>query len=154
MKRLDLIARVRANTRDFSNSIFREQDIIDYINEGVMRFKQIIPELNGLSDLLVQSQEPNLIPKEYHHLIALYASSRCFSQDERYYQATTLMNEFEVKLGEFKDKVESGEVVITDPITGVAVTLTDNPIDYVDVSYFDENGDPVELSDGVEEVQG
>ena len=33
MNRLQIIQRVRAITRDFTNSIFREQDIIDFINE-------------------------------------------------------------------------------------------------------------------------
>ena len=35
MNRLDLIRRVRSLTRDFSNAIFRESDIVDYINEGI-----------------------------------------------------------------------------------------------------------------------
>lgn len=145
MKRLDIIARIRANTRDFSNSIFRIQDIIDYINEGINRFKQVIPELSGMVDLLSDSQEPVLLPQAYHHLIAIYASAKCFAQDERFYQATTLMNEFEVKLQELQGKIESGLIVILDPVTGLAVA-TDNPVDYVDLkAYYDDADGDIDL---------
>jgi len=152
MDRLNLILRVRSNTRDFSNSIFREVDIIDYLNEGIDRFKQIVPELNGLDYLTSSTSVPSLIPIQYHHLLATYASARCYAQDERHYQATTLMNEFEVKLQELLDKVQSGEVVIIDPDTDLPVVLTDNEIDYVDLSaYWDDYTDDYDL--GVEGVE-
>jgi hypothetical protein len=152
MDRLNLILRVRSNTRDFSNSIFREVDIIDYLNEGIDRFKQIVPELNGLDYLTSSTSVPSLIPIQYHHLLANYASARCYAQDERHYQATTLMNEFEVKLQELLDKVQSGEVVIIDPDTDLPVVLTDNEIDYVDLSaYWDDYTDDYDL--GVEGVE-
>ena len=135
MNRLELIQRVRAHTRDFSNSIFRESDITSFINEGIQRFRQAIPELKGLQRLLANTHEPTLIPEEYHHLLALYTASRCFAQDERHYQATTLMNEFEVKLEEFKSKVEDGSIKIIDPATGNAVVV-DNDVDYVNLKPY------------------
>lgn len=150
MNRLQLIQRVRANTRDFQNATFREQDIIDYINEGIDRFMEVIPELSGLTYLLSNTQIPSLIPSPYHYLLATFSTSRCFFQDDRNYQASTLMNEFEVKLEELKNRVEAGEITIINPETGLAVT-TDNPIDYVDLSaYFDDYDDDVDL--GVEGV--
>lgn len=136
MKRLELIRRVRSLTRDFSNSIFREQDIIDFMNEGINRFIQIVPLLKDLKPLLVQDQEPSLIPEAYQHLLAVYSASRCFLQDERYYQSTTLMNEFEVKLDELNQKIQNGEIIIIDPITGEAVDGGSNPIDYVDLKAY------------------
>lgn len=135
MRRLEIIQRVRALTRDFSNSIFREQDIIDFINEGINRFKQVIPELNGLERLLAQQQEPTLIPDQYHHLLAVYSASRCFGQDERHYQATTLMNEFEAKLDELKQAIENGDIQIIDPDTGESI-VTENENDYVDLTPY------------------
>lgn len=135
MKRSDIIARVRALTRDFSNSIFREQDIIDFINEGINRFKQIIPELKSTPKLLFREQEPYPIPEEYHHLLAVYASSRCFSQDERHYQATTLMNEFEVKLEELQSAIQAGNIIITDE-DGNPIEAGNNKIDYVDLEAY------------------
>lgn len=115
MNRTAIIGRVRSLTRDLSNSIYREVDIVDFINEGVDRFKQVIPELRSMEHLINQTDEPRLLPDAYHALLATYASSRCFFQDEQHYQASTLMNEFEVKLGELKIGIENGDVVITQP---------------------------------------
>lgn len=135
MNRLYLIARVRSLTRDFSNSIFREADIVAFLNEGVERFKQTIPQFRNEVVLDNNNAEPLLIPNYYHHILSVYASARCFSQDERHYQATTLMNEFEVKLEELKSKIESGEIIIKDPETGEDITTT-NTTDYVYDNYF------------------
>jgi hypothetical protein len=138
MNRIKLISRVRILTRDFSNSIFRENDIIDFINEGIDRFKQIIPQLRGLTYLTVAIQEPSLIPEQYQHLLSVYAASRCFSQDERHYQSTNLMNEFEVKLEELKSAIEAGDIIIVDSDGNTVVV--DNPIDYVETkSYWGDN---------------
>lgn len=134
MNRLQITQRVRTLTRDLTNSIFREQDIIDFINEGIARFIQVIPELKGMSMLYTHTAEPTLLPLEYRHLLALYSSSRCFSQDERHYQATTLMNEFEVKLEELRTNIENGIVVILDA-NGKAI-ISDAPVEYVDLKAY------------------
>lgn len=135
MRRLEIIQRVRALTRDFSNSIFREQDIIDFINEGINRFKQVIPELKSTPKLLEKDQEPFPIPEHYQHLLAVYSASRCFGQDERHYQATTLMNEFEAKLDELKQAIGNGDIQIIDPDTGESI-VTENENDYVDLTPY------------------
>lgn len=135
MKRLDLVRRVRALTRDFSNSIFREEDVIDFINEGIERFQQVIPQLENLPYLLSNDSEPEMIPARYQHLLAVYATSRCFNQDERHYQASTYMNEFETKLDDMKSKIEAGEVNILDPETGEPI-LAEHAPDYVTDTYF------------------
>lgn len=142
MLRSHIIARVRSNTRDFSNSIFRETDIVDFINEGIDRFK-IIPELKSMEYLLTTLQEPALLPPEYHYLLAVYSTARCFGQDERHYQASTFMNEFEVKLEELKTGIDNGTIVITDE-NGDAVT-SEIEIDYVDLTpYWNEGGSDLE----------
>ena len=127
MTRLELILRVRAVTRDLSNSIFREQDITAFINEGIDRFVQVIPELANMEYLYSNTDIPKFLPKEYHHLLAVYCASRCFEQDERHYQATTKMNEFEAKLDELKSKIEGGDIKIIDPDTGLAVVVEYEP---------------------------
>lgn len=142
MLRSHIIARVRSNTRDFSNSIFRETDIVDFINEGIDRFK-IIPELKSMVYLLTTLQEPTLLPPEYHYLLAVYSTARCFGQDERHYQASTFMNEFEVKLEELKTGIDNGTIVITDE-NGDAVT-SEIEIDYVNLTpYWNEGGSDLE----------
>ncbi len=123
MNRLKLIQRVRSMTRDFTNATFRESDIVDFINEGINRFKQIIPEVKKEEKLLVNQQSLKYIPEEFHELLAIYSTSRCFSQDERHYQATTLMNEFEVKLDELREAIDNGLYKIIDPDTGEEITM-------------------------------
>lgn len=147
MQRSQIVQRVRALTRDFSNSIFREQDIIDFINEGIDRMRQVIPELKNLTYLLTSQQEPTLLPSRYHHLLAVYSTARCFGQDERHYQATTHMNEFEVKLDELKTAIMNGEIVITDPDGNVVIV--DLPIDYVDLKPY-WNKRVVDIVEGVD----
>ncbi len=123
MTRLELIQRVRTITRDLSNSIFREQDITAFINEGIDRFVQYVPELSGMTYLYENIDVPKYLPTQYHHMLAVYSASRCFSQDERHYQATNMMNEFETKLEELKANIDGGNVVILDPTTGTAVAV-------------------------------
>ena len=149
MNRLDLIGRVRSLTRDFSNSIFRESDIVDYINEGINRIRQVIPELSGLEELTDNTQSPDLLPKQYHHLLALYSASRCFGQDERHYQASNFMNEFETKLDEMKISIEEGRIKIIDPQTNQPINSTYES-DYVVDNYFKTT----KLTDFDEGVEG
>lgn len=134
MNRLQLEQRVRTLTRDLTNSIFRQSDILDFINEGLDRVRQVIPEMSGLEYLMTNTAIPTLIPVQYRVLLALYATSRCFAQDERHYQATTYMNEFENKLDEFKTAIENGDIIIKDA-DGNVVTR-DNNIDYVDTTVY------------------
>lgn len=149
MNRLDLIKRVRSLTGDFSNAIFREVDIIDYINEGIHRIRQIIPELSGLKELKDNTQSPDMLPDQYHHLLALYSASRCFGQDEQHYQASNYMNEFETKLNEMKVAIEEGRIKIIDPQTSQPINSTYEP-DYVVDNYFKTT----KLTDFDEGVEG
>lgn len=138
MNRANLILGVRRLTRDFTNSIFREIDIIEFINEGINRFRQTIPQLKAMKQLTTNTVEVELLPDEYHNLIIMFASSRCYFQDERQYQASILMNEFESKLDELKNAIESGDVIILNT-SGVKVEADLN-IEYVETeSYWGDN---------------
>ena len=152
MTRLEISRRVRSLTRDFSESIFRSQDIIDFINEGIDRFIQLIPELQGLSHLRNNNDAPLLIPNAYRHLLSIYSASRCFSQDERYYQATTLMNEFETKLDELKSKIESGSIIITNPQTGEPIQVYYDSEYVITNNYFRNSSGFVSSDESVEGV--
>lgn len=134
MNRLKLIRYVRSMTRDFTEAIFREDDIVTFINEGIDRIRQVIPELRNLKHLDSNSKEPTLIPEQYRHLLGIYATSRCSGQDERNYQATTYMNEFEVKLEELRIAIENGEINIVDE-NGEEISA-DTSIDYVDLEPY------------------
>ena len=56
MNRIELVNKVRVDARDFSNSIFREQDIILYINEAIDRVKQVIKECKPMVHLISPNQ--------------------------------------------------------------------------------------------------
>ena len=58
------------------------------------------------------SDEPIYLPSQYHHLLALYGASRCFSQDEQVYVAEQFMNEYEYKMSEVELLINSGELSI------------------------------------------
>lgn len=150
MKRSDLIRRVRSNTRDLASSIFRQVDIVDFINEGIDRIKSRVHQLRAMPYLDSDDQEVTLLPSHYQYLLAVYATSRCFGQDERHYQASTFMNEFETKLDELFNDVNEGVVVITDP-DGNPIEST-NTIEYVKIVYFAKDNTEEDIDDGVEGV--
>lgn len=153
MNRLELVGRVRSLTRDLSNAIFREVDIVDYINEGIDRIKQLVPEYTQMPNLTSNTSEPTMLPAHYHHLLAVYCASRCFAQDERAYQASTLMNEFEQKLDELKQSIEDGRVEVLDPITGLPVESV-YTAGYVLENYFEVRGKSLcDLDEGIEGVE-
>ena len=149
MTRDQLVLRCRALTRDFSNTIFREQDIVDFLNEGINRMKQRITQLKGMDHLVARQQEVNLLPVQYHHLLSIYSVARCFGQDEDHYRASTHMNEFEVKLDGLKEDIENGTVVIVDPDGNVIEG--EYKMDYVDLSaYWNVRKSSMLLDDDVE----
>jgi hypothetical protein len=134
MERIKMVQRVRSLTRDLTSSIFREQDILDFLDEGIDRIKQILPMMKDMEYLAGDNVEPTHLPQAYHSLIPMFATARCFAQDERNYQATTYMNEFETKMDELRIAVEDGRVVIVDT-NGIEVT-GDNDSFYVSDNYF------------------
>lgn len=139
MNQLDLIKRSRVYVRDLTNSFFREQDVTAYINEAIERVGQVIPELENMELLYSHQQEVTHMPRHYQHLLALYASARLCSQDERHYQAGVFMNEFETKLSSLADDILSGDIEIIDPETGEVIDGS-IPYGYVQNNYFQTKG--------------
>lgn len=114
MNRLELVKRVRVHVNDSQSILFTHQEIVDFINEGIDRIKQLIDELSGAKHLLQDTDSPKYLPEQYHHLLSVYASARVSAKDQRAYEAATFMNEFETKLDRLKYKIEIGEVIILD----------------------------------------
>jgi hypothetical protein len=147
VNRLSLTTRVRSLTRDLSKSIFRTSDIYDYMNEGVDRLRSYIPELSGMVYFTIDASTPTPLPDSWHHLVAIYATARCFAQDEQHHQASTYMNEFEVKMSELKLMIQNGDVEIVVDDAAVVPRYSD---DYVRNVYFNDNN--FDDDDGVEGV--
>lgn len=153
----NLHLKVRSHARDFNETIFRKDDITMFLNEAIDRIIQVMPQLNNLPYFELDEDVLPILPREYNHLLANYAVARLFMQDERHYEGTTFMNEFEVKLAEFKEKVDNSEIELIDPETGTPLDMS-IPIDYVTNAYFAKrrsslylSGDTV-LSEDDEEV--
>lgn len=151
MNRVKLISRVRSLTRDFNGVTFREQDIIDYLNEGVDRLKHLVPQLANEVYLENVLDVPVLLPLSYHYLLALYSASRCYFQNEQINQAQSLMNEFEVKVDELIASIDSGRVTILD---SHGHKVEDSvQFGYVRDNYFSSTGTYDDEDDGVEGVE-
>jgi hypothetical protein len=136
MNRSQLVNRVRSLTRDFSGTTFRTEDVQDFLNEGIDRLMQLSPIFESMQYLEGDTDIPTYLPKQYHSLLSIFASARLFAQDERAYQATTLMNEFELKLEELRSRMTEGTIKIFDP-QGVEVDLDNAPF-YVEDNYFEK----------------
>lgn len=107
----EMIDRIRAYTNDSTGSLFTQENIIAFINEGIDRTRRfkVFRDMKHLTSL---SDEPIYLPSQYHHLLALYGASRCFSQDEQVYVAEQFMNEYEYKMSEVELLINSGELSI------------------------------------------
>ena len=68
----DLINRVNSYA-GASASLFTDSDKQDFINEAIDRTRKI-SELRNMVHLTLSSQEPILLPKQYHHLLSVYAA--------------------------------------------------------------------------------
>jgi hypothetical protein len=134
MIRSQLVTRVRSLTRDFSGTTFRIEDVQEFLNEGIDRLAQLFPVFENMVYLENDSDEPVLLPKAFHSVLALFATSRLFAQDERAYQATTYMNEFELKMDELRGGIDDGRIVIKDADGVVLSNLNDSF--YVEDNYF------------------
>lgn len=110
----DLINRTRSYVRDDIGALFKQEDITSWLNEAIDRVREVIYPLNGMIALNGSSEEPLLMPNEWHYILALYSASRCSTQDEQEYRANNFMSEFEMKLLELKERIENGDIVILD----------------------------------------
>ena len=105
-----MIEAVRDNARDFSGTIFNQGSIIRYINDCSDRIAQVLYELDDIPTLEGDTHVPEYLPKRYHGLYVMFATGRCFTQDGDYGQGASYMNEFELKLEELRNAIDSGEV--------------------------------------------
>ena len=135
MKLVNLVARVRSYTRDTTGTLFTTSDVKDFINEGIDRLRQI-KQLEGMKNLTNDLDEPNLLPPQYHYMIAIYSAFRCFAQDEQYTPAQSYADEFETLFKTVELGIQDGRIVIVDE----ANNEIKNDVDFDSVTdvYFNE----------------
>lgn len=130
----DLIYRTRLYTRDNNSYMFTDGMITLFLNEAIDRVRQY-PHFTQMSYLNFASDEPKFIPVQYHYMLALFASARCFEHDERFYEAADRRNEFEQLLGDFINEVQSGNIPILDE-EGNEIDDVTHTVDYVTDDYY------------------
>lgn len=137
MTLVDLRRLVRLYTRDENSYLFSDKTIQLFLNEAINRIKQY-KIFEGMVKLVLDDDEPVLLPERYHHMLALYASSRCFENDQRFYEAVERRNEFESLLEGLISEIQAGNIVITKIVDGEKVVVEDttNCLDAIKDVYF------------------
>ena len=133
-------------TRDTNSYVFSDNTIDIFLNQAIDRLRQY-KIFEGMSYLEYSDDEPSLLPSQYHYLLALFAASRCFDIDERFYEGVEKRNEFESLLDDLIADVQAGNIVITDS-EGNNVEDGTNYIEYVTDAYFDVKHEEVGDDDG------
>lgn len=138
----DLILMTRVYCRDNNTHMFTDDNIKMFLNQGIDRLRQY-KVFDKMSYLENNDDVVNFLPSQYHYLLALFASSRCYDTDERFYEGIEKRNEFESAFSDLINEIENNNVIITDD-DGATVDDKPNYIDYVVDKYFnvgDEEND-------------
>lgn len=133
----DILELSKLHTRDTNSALFNNVMCTIYVNEGIDRMRQWKP-LRGMAHLVNETDEPTILPDEWHYLLALWVSSRCFDFDERFYEATEKRDEFENAFAQFRADVECGTITLYGS-DGNPIDLStegDCVIDYIKDVYF------------------
>lgn len=134
----DLVRMTRVYCRDNNANMFTDTNIIMFLNQGIDRLRQY-KMFQGMSHLSNGTDEVTYLPEQYHYLLALFASSRCYDTDERFYEGIEKRNEFESSFSELINEIESGNIVISTP-EGETVEAFPSYIEYVKDAYFKPEG--------------
>lgn len=139
MQLIDLIYKTRLYARDNNSYMFSDTMIKTFINEGIDRVAQykVFSKTPHLED---RTDELKCIPGPYHYMLALFAASRCFDTDERFYEGTEKRNEFESLLNDLLSEIQAGNLTIVD---GNGNDVEDGSVytDHVRDVYFNTHGD-------------
>lgn len=146
MNLAELIHMTRVYCRDNNSYMFTDSTITLFLNQAIDRIKQYklfvdMPYLDNMSDTV------KILPRQYQYLLALFASSRCYDTDERFYEGTEKRNEFESLFLDLISEIEAGNVIVFDD-AGDEIDDHPNYIDYVTDQYFNISvgGDVIDTS--------
>lgn len=134
MTLLELRNMARLYARDSNAQMFKDVVVTAFVNQGIQRIRQY-KIFEGMTELSNDGDIPALLPLQYHYMLALFAASRCFEMDERYYESVERRNEFESLLETIIGEIQAGNLLITD---GDGQNIEDSTcvIDYIVDEYF------------------
>lgn len=126
------ITDTRRHLKDTTENVWTDDDITYFINEAINIIRKVaVPYFDDLVEV-VNTSDTILIDNEFKFLIPIFASARCFEQDEQNYRATKQMNEFESRREEMEIKIldsdEYAELIAdleTDAVKDVYFTSSD-----------------------------
>lgn len=130
----ELIAMTRLYTRDSNDQMFKNIIITAFLNQAIDRITQY-KVFEGMAKFVNEGDVTTLLPLQYHYMLALFAASRCYDMDERFYEGTEKRNEFEQLLETLIGEIQAGNITVTDGL-GNAVEDGTNVTDYVRDVYF------------------
>lgn len=134
MNLTDLIHMTRVYCRDNNNHMFTDSNIKMFLNQAIDRLRQY-KVFDKMSYLESNDDVVTFLPSQYHYLLALFASSRCYDTDERFYEGIEKRNEFESAFSDLINEIETNNVIISDD-DGSTIDDKPNYIDYVVDKYF------------------
>ena len=142
MQLSDLINMTRLYARDNNSFMFTDANITIFLNQAIDRLAQY-PIFEKMPYLTNDVPDVYYLPRQYHYMLALFASARCYDTDERFYEGTEKRNEFENFLDGLISDIEAGNVVIKDELGNVVVNPT-KCTDTVTDAYFTSSGSDTE----------
>ncbi|MBQ8002526.1 MAG: hypothetical protein IJ297_03695, partial [Clostridia bacterium] len=69
----ELMQMTRMYTRDTNSYVFTESQIKLFINQAIDRIKHYNKAFSGMKKLVNVGDVPNILPEEYHYLLAIFA---------------------------------------------------------------------------------
>lgn len=135
----ELVQMARIYARDTNSYVFTESQIKMFINQAIDRVKHFDKAFFGMKKLVNGNDIPNILPEEYHYLLAIFAASRLFDIDERHYEGVEKRNEFETTMMDLLAEVNAGNIELFDTDGyGNPVAIDSGSIytDYVKDDYF------------------
>lgn len=138
----ELISKTQSYARSKTGGTFNSITILGFLNEAIDQLKSNIV-FNNMPYITVNTAV-YFVPSSYHYILALYAASRCFEMDERFFEGTQKRNEFEFKLEELISRINMGDLIIYNEL-GAVVTDRTNVIDYVVDDYFNTTSTDTEV---------
>lgn len=129
----------RQYCRDTNSYVFTDTQIKMFLNQGIQRIRQY-KAFSGMKELKELTDVPNILPEQYHYMLALFSASRLYDIDERFYEGVEKRNEFETLFDDLIAELQSGNLELTDvDADGNVVPVEDGAIyiDYIKDEYFD-----------------
>jgi len=131
------ITQTRHYLKDTTENVWTNVEIIAFIDEAIGIIKKTVPlwftTLTRITNPTVTTAanlaQLIVIDVDYANLISIFASARCFEQDEQFYRGVQKMNEFEARKLEMEDDIYASDEYAA--LLAASTTVTDEHVEDV-----------------------